>query len=153
MALYGAEATFHSGLGFNILYKVLQRYPLPSDSPFFNQFFNILHGCRPECEEMARFIVGRCWETGQGAVVGRLDALEAFDVADRLWRLDVPSLVMAGTRDVVVPLAHQRALASAISGCHFESIPGAGHVGFLTHRDEVVRHVNAMLRAPHRSAR
>ena len=28
--------------------RVLERFPLPSDNRFVNQFFNLLHGCKPE---------------------------------------------------------------------------------------------------------
>jgi pimeloyl-ACP methyl ester carboxylesterase len=55
-------------------------------------------------------------------------------------------LVLAGARDVIVPVARQRALADGIAGARFETIPSAGHVGFLTHRAEVVRDIRRHLR-------
>jgi pimeloyl-ACP methyl ester carboxylesterase len=152
LILFGAEARFRAGLGYSILRNVLERYELPSDSPFFNQFFNILHGGRPESAELAEFVVRQCWTTDQSVMVHRLRALDGFDVTDRLWRVDVPSLVLAGARDVVVPPPRQHALAHGIPGCHFATIEGAGHVGFLTHAGEVSREVRRMLRAVHRSA-
>ena len=45
---------------------------------------------------MPRFIVERCWETDQGVMARRLAMLEGFDVTDRLWRLDAPTLILAG---------------------------------------------------------
>ena len=88
----------------------------------------------------------RCWETDQNVMARRLALLETFDVADQLWRIDVPTLVLAGSRDVIVPPARQRALAEAIPGARFELIDGAGHVAFLTHRNEVTRRVRKLLR-------
>lgn len=76
----------------------------------------------------------------------RLAMLEGFDVSDRLWRVEAPTLVLGGSRDVVVPTARQKALASSIAGARFESIEGAGHVGFLTHSAEVARHVEQLCR-------
>ena len=119
---------------------------MPRDNGFVNQFFNLLHGGKPEPGPLAEFVVERCWETDQSVVAQRLALLDSFDVRDRLWRIDVPTLVLAGSRDVVVPPARQRALAEAISGARFETLEGAGHIGFLTHRLEVARRVGRLLR-------
>jgi 3-oxoadipate enol-lactonase len=147
LVVQGAEARFRGGIGAQIARRVLERFPLPSDNGFVNQFFNILHGRRPEPGALPEFVVRRCWETDQGVMAGRLRALETFDVSDQLWRVDVPTLVLAGTRDVVVAPARQRALAEAIPGARFESLEGAGHIGFLTHREEIARHVGRLVRA------
>lgn len=144
LIVQGAEARFQGGFGAKIARRVLERYPLPSDNNFVNQFFNILHGCRPS-GPLPDFVVRRCWETDQGVMAGRLRALESFDVTDELWRVDVPTLVMGGTRDVVVAPASQRALADAITGARFELLEGAGHIGFLTHREEIERHVGRLI--------
>src|SRR5262249_59652452 len=103
-----------------------------------NEFFHLLFGTKPEPGPLLDFVVERIWETDQSVMAQRLAQLESFDVSDRLWRIDVPTLVLAGGRDVIVPPARQRALADSIAGARFEIIEGAGHVGFLTHRAEVV---------------
>jgi pimeloyl-ACP methyl ester carboxylesterase len=77
----------------------------------------------------------------------RIGALDSFDVSDRLWRIEVPTLVVAGSRDAIVPPARQRALANAVGSAQFELLEGAGHIGFLTHRTELARHVARLLRA------
>jgi pimeloyl-ACP methyl ester carboxylesterase len=151
LVVQGVEARFHKSLGSTIAARVLERFPLPNDNRFINQFFNLLHGGRPGPGPLAEFVVERCWETDQGVMARRLRALEGFDVADRLWRLDAPCLVLAGTRDVIVPAVRQRALAEAITGARFEALEGAGHIGFLTHGDEVARHVHRLIRARQRS--
>jgi pimeloyl-ACP methyl ester carboxylesterase len=110
-----------------------------------NQFFNLLHGCRPEPGPLVDFVVERCWETDQSVIARRIALLELFDVSGRLWRIDVPTLVLAGSRDVIVPASRQRALASAIPAARFEELEGAGHIGFLTHHREIARHVRRMM--------
>jgi len=145
LVLQGVEARFRMTLGATIARRVLERFPLPADNGFLNQFFNVLHGGKPEPGPLADFVVERCWETDQSVVAHRIGLLESFDVSDRLWRIDVPTLVLAGTRDVIVPPARQRALAESIAGARFEAIEGAGHVGFLTHGSEVARHVGRHL--------
>jgi 3-oxoadipate enol-lactonase len=146
LILSGVEARFRSTLASTIARRVLERFPLPGDNPFVNQFFNLFHGGKPGPGPIPRFIVERCWETDQGVMARRLAMLEGFDVSDRLWRLDAPTLVVAGTRDVVVPTARQKALAGSIAGARFESIEDAGHVGFLTHSADVARHVERLCR-------
>lgn len=141
LAIWGAEARFRPTLGTNVTRHVCERDPLPADSPFLNQFFNLLHGGKPEPGAMTDFIVDRCWTTDQSVVAHRLRMLEDFDVAERLWRIDAPTLVLAGSRDVVIPPSRQRALAESIAGASFVPVEGAGHVGFLTHRAEVAEGV------------
>jgi len=146
LALFGAESRFSANLGSTILLRALERLPLPRTSPFLNQFFNVLHGCRPEPGPLVDFIVRRCWETDQGIVAGRLRGLEGFDLSERLWEIEAPSLVMAGSKDVVVPIARQKALASRLPESSFAPLDGAGHVGFLTHRSEVASLVSRFVR-------
>ena len=146
LILSGVEARYHPTLASTIARRVLERYPLPGDNPFVNQFFNLFHGGKPTPGPLPRFIVERCWETDQGVMARRLAMLEEFDVSDRLWRLEAPTLVLAGTRDVVVPPARQEALARSIAGARFERVEAAGHVGFLTHSGDVARHVHQLCR-------
>jgi len=146
LVLSGVAAHFQSTLASTIALRVLQRFPLPSDNPFVNQFFNLFHGGKPESASMARFVVERCWETDQNVMALRLAMLESFDVSDRLWRLESPTLVLGGTRDVVVPADRQKDLAASIPGARFEPIEGAGHVGFLTHSADVARSIERLCR-------
>jgi len=146
LIVHGAEARFRTSVASTIARRVLERFPLPSDNGFVNQFFNLLHGGKPEPGPLAEFVVERCWETDQSVMARRLGLLESFDVSDRLWRVDVPTLVVAGSRDVIVPVARQQALAASIPGARFATLDGAGHVGFLTHGREVVRQVATLLR-------
>lgn len=146
LTLLGAEARFHSNLGTNILARTLERFPLPRTSPFLNQFFNVLHGCRPEPGPLVDYLIQRCWDTDQAVVASRLRGLEGFDVSERLWRIDSPTLILGGTKDVVVPPSRQRELAEAIPGAVYDSIDGAGHVGFLTHRSDVAKRISRFVR-------
>jgi len=146
LMLSGGDSKFRPTLGSTILLRVMERMPLPHDSAFLNQFFNLLHGRRPEPGPLVDFLARRCWETDQGVIAGRLRGLEGFDIGDRLWEIDVPTLVLGGTKDVVIPIARQKALADGIPFSQFSLIEGAGHVGFLTHRAEFAAHVSHFIR-------
>ena len=139
LIVQGAESKFRSNLGGTIAQRVLERYPLPSNSAFINQFFNLLYGYKPEPGIMVDFVTDRLWETDQKVMAQRLGQLRTFDVSDRLWRIQAPTLVVGGTKDVIVPISRQRDLARNIAGSAFEAIEGAGHLGFLTHRREMSR--------------
>ena len=66
-----------------------------------------------------------------------------FDVRDRIARVRTPALILCGTADPVVPVAHARAVAEALADSTFLAIDGAGHVPVTEERTEVdlaVRH-------------
>ena len=130
----------------------LERFPLPSDNPFLNQFFNLLHAGKPEPGVLTDYITDRLWETDQAVIASRLALLEDFDLTERLWEIDVPTLVLGGTHDAIIPVARQKQLASAIAGATFAPLEGAGHVGFLTHRAEVARRFTQWTHAVRQSA-
>jgi pimeloyl-ACP methyl ester carboxylesterase len=146
LIINGAEARFQPTLGSTIARRVLERFPLPRDNGFVNQFFHLLYGAKPDPSPLVDFVVDRIWETNQSVMAERLATLESFDISDRLWKVDVPSLVLAGARDVIVPPARQHALAELIPGARFAMVEGGGHIGFLTHRAQVVRAVRRHLR-------
>jgi len=145
LIVQGADSRFRSTIGSTIARRVLERFPLPRDNGFVNQFFNLLHGVKPEPGPLADFVVERIWETDQSVMAQRLAQLESFDVSDRLWKIDAPTLILAGSKDAIVPAARQKLLAQSIPGARFELLEGAGHVGFLTHRREVARQVQRHL--------
>ncbi len=153
LILSGAAANFPLGLGATIALKALEKFILPPNSPFLNQFFNLLHGQRPDDPDLARFVIDRLWETDQSVAASRIRSLGSFDVTERLWRIEAPTLVLAGTRDVIVPPARQRALADAIPGARFETIAGAGHIGFLTHTADMIHQVRQLTHTTQRSLR
>lgn len=145
LIVQGADSKFASTIGSSIARRVLERFPLPADNQFVNQFFNLLHGAKPEPGPLADFVVERIWETDQSVMAQRLAQIESFDISDRLWRVDAPTLVLAGSKDVIVPAPRQKLLAQSIPSARLELVEGAGHIGFLTHASEVVRHVRRHL--------
>jgi len=53
----------------------------------------------------------------------------------------VPCLVVAFEHDIDSPPRYARQAAAAIPGCEYCEVSGAGHIGILTHADEVARHL------------
>jgi pimeloyl-ACP methyl ester carboxylesterase len=54
-------------------------------------------------------------------------ALDAFDSRDKLHLVTMPTLVVHGDEDIMVPPYFGQKLATGIEGAEFEVIPGAGH--------------------------
>jgi len=73
--------------------------------------------------------------------------LWAFDARSWLHTIDVPTLVICGTDDPVVPTARARAVHERIPGSRFVAVAGAGHVPVTQHRREVAEAVRAFLAA------
>lgn len=55
--------------------------------------------------------------------------------------VSVPCLVLAFEHDVDSPPDRARLAASIIPGCAYREIAGAGHIGIVTHADEVAEHL------------
>ena len=82
--------------------------------------------------ELVRRLHSHMSRTVPRAVVGALRGLaHRPDRTDLLPRITVPTLVVAGLEDQVVPIAEARAMAAAIPGSHFVAVPHAGHLAPL----------------------
>jgi pimeloyl-ACP methyl ester carboxylesterase len=146
LIVQGGASQFPSTMGSTIARIVLERFPLPRDNRFVNQFSHLLYGGAPEPGPLFDFVVDRIWETDQCVMARRLAQLESFDIRDRLWQIEAPTLVLAGTRDVIIPPALQNALAKRVPGACFEVLREAGHIAFLTHRAQVVQRVRRFVK-------
>ncbi|MDQ6619967.1 MAG: pimeloyl-ACP methyl ester esterase BioH [Pseudomonadota bacterium] len=75
-----------------------------------------------------------------------LDILHHADLRARLHEITPPTLVIAGDRDTLTPVAAGRALATELPGGELRSIAGAAHVAFLSHPVEFTTAVAGFLR-------
>jgi pimeloyl-ACP methyl ester carboxylesterase len=67
--------------------------------------------------------------------------------AAELARILVPTLLLWGARDVLVPTSGAKELAAAMPRCQLRVIPGAGHVPMLDRPAELTRELEAFLAA------
>jgi 3-oxoadipate enol-lactonase len=54
-------------------------------------------------------------------------AIAGFDCSQRLGRIKTPTLIITGSRDILVPRENAYFLVQHIPGAQLEEIPGAGH--------------------------
>src|SRR5262249_35821341 len=124
---------------------VLSRYPLPPDNPFVNQFFNLLFGSRQEPGPLFEFVTRQCWQTDQSVMAHRFHLVERFDIRPRLGRIAVPTLALAGERDLLASDRSLRDLASGIRKASRIRIKGAGHLAAVTHPARIAEEVHRFL--------
>ncbi len=77
------------------------------------------------------------------------EAAAAFDAHGRLHRITAPTLVLAGSRDQVAPVAAAEELARGIPGARLVVLRGAGHLMHYERADEVNRLLLDFLRPDH----
>jgi pimeloyl-ACP methyl ester carboxylesterase len=139
-------ARFERGLLQQVAGWVLSRYPLPSDSPFVNQFFNLLFGSRQKPGPLFEFVTRQSWQTDQSVMAYRFHLVESFDPGLRLRDVRVPTLIMAGDRDLLVSPQSLRDLVISIADSRRVDLPGCGHLAFVTRPDRVADEVERFLR-------
>jgi pimeloyl-ACP methyl ester carboxylesterase len=66
-------------------------------------------------------------------------ALLEFDFTGDLGRIEVPTLVVCGSADVITPPAESRRMARRIPGARLEIVAGAGHMLMLEQADVLQR--------------
>jgi pimeloyl-ACP methyl ester carboxylesterase len=140
----GVGSRFERGLLQQVAGWVLSRYPLPSDSPFVNQFFNLLFGTRQQ-GPLFEFVTRQCWQTDQSVMAHRFRLVESFDPGARLQGVRVPTLLMAGDRDLLVSPQSLRNLVRQIDSARHVDLPGCGHLAFVTKPERVAEEVENFL--------
>jgi pimeloyl-ACP methyl ester carboxylesterase len=145
LVIQGAGARFERNLLQAVAGTVLNRYPLPCDNPFINQFFNLLFGGRQKRNALFHFVTRQCWQTDQSVMAHRMRLVESFDVGSRLHRIRVPSLILAGEKDVLVSPRSLEALCDGIDDSQYLPLPNCGHLAFVTHPELVAQKVREFL--------
>lgn len=72
-------------------------------------------------------------------MMGRINALLAFDRRAGLSRIKTPTLVVASDNDYVIPSYHAEALARAIPGARLAILRGGGHANSVAQPEEFNR--------------
>jgi pimeloyl-ACP methyl ester carboxylesterase len=145
LVVQGAGARFESGLLQQVASSVLARYPLPPNSPFINQFFNLFFGGKQAKGPLFEFVTRQCWQTDQSVMAHRFSLVERFNVEDRLDGIRVPALVMAGDRDMLVSERSLKALGEGIPEAEVVRLKGCGHLAFVTRPEQVAAEVRRFL--------
>jgi len=145
LVVQGSGARFERGLLQQVAGMVLSRYPLPNDSPFVNQFFNLLFGSKQKPGPLFHFVTRQCWQTDQSVMTHRFHLAERFSLDGRMERIRVPTLLMAGDRDLLVSPGSLADLCDGISDARVVSLAGCGHLAFVTQPERVAEETRRFL--------
>jgi non-heme chloroperoxidase len=122
-------------------------------SQFFKDLALPFYGFNRESAAASQGIVDSFWAIGMlGSIKGELDCIKAFsetDFTEDLRRFDVPTLVLHGDDDQIVPLGASALKAvELIQGAVLKIIPGAPHGMCTTLADEINRYLLDFIRQP-----
>jgi pimeloyl-ACP methyl ester carboxylesterase len=74
-----------------------------------------------------------------GAIFADLSACNAYqDALSSAAKIDVPSIVIQGSRDLMTPAKGGKAVATAIANCRLALVEGAGHMLMTERPDDVL---------------
>ena len=122
----------------------------PSERAFFEAFFTWVYTPRAHADGTVDQLVEEALAFPHGQSVEafrvQVDACRGHDAADRLSQIAVPTLVLAGEFDVILPPRFGHAVADAIPGARFEVLPGEAHQPFQEVPDEWNARVDAFWR-------
>jgi 3-oxoadipate enol-lactonase len=83
-----------------------------------------------------------------GVVMAQMQACGAHDTYERLPTLELPTLVIHGTEDQMLPIENGRIVASRIAGSQLEILDGVGHLFFWEQPERAAEFVRAHAAVP-----
>ena len=88
-------------------------------------------------------LAGDATPTGRQAQAA---AVAGFDATDRLDAVDVPTLILHGTEDRVLPVANAELLSTSLPHAAVELYDGGPHLFFVENREAVNARIDSVLR-------
>lgn len=112
---------------------------IPGDSRL-TWTMRLAYGVRPDpaAVELGRTMMTAMSPASLGPLVRGIGSLR---LREHLSAIDLPTLVVVGTRDLLTPPRHARTIADGILGAELVVLPGTGHMVMLERPDEL----NALL--------
>jgi len=115
---------------------------LADRSQFFKDLTVPFYGANRPGAKVSQGVRDTFWLQGmQAGFKGVIDCIKAFsetDFTEDLKKIDVPTLILHGDDDQIVPIgASARLAARIVKGAIFKEYPGAPHGMTATHKDEV----------------
>ncbi len=75
----------------------------------------------------------------------RFHMVEDFDILPRMERIRVPTLLMAGDRDLLVSERSLKSLCQGVPQARLLRLAGCGHLAFVTHPQRVADETKGFL--------
>lgn len=141
VAAQGINVRFERSLLRQVAGQVLSKFPLPADSPFINQFFNLLFGGKQKDKLIFDFVTQTAWKTDQSVMSHRFKMAEQVELRPFLPQLKLPMLLMNGDRDLLVSTNGMDEISRSTAQAIVKILPQAGHLAFVTHAPVIAQMV------------
>ena len=92
------------------------------------------------------------WPHSPEEIQRRMAAIAAYDVSEAIGAIRVPTLVITGAQDILVPVENSRRIAERIPGSRLALIEGGAHVFFLEQPEAMARELLAHFAASRSAA-
>lgn len=80
--------------------------------------------------------------SSQAAAIQLYECVDGVDLRPQLSQINMPTLIIHGETDQIVPVASARWLADQLPQSHLHIVKGSGHVPTITHAREVADAIN-----------
>ncbi len=118
------------------IFSAFEQAAITQSTRVMSRFFALtLHGdglSRSTYNNLARQAVNRQTPVTMAGITTGLELLSTIDLRDQLHTLSLPTLIVHGTQDAIVPFAASRALAKALPNNQLQTFETCGHAPFLT---------------------
>lgn len=110
---------------------------------------NVAAGMVDDADSYSRFLaVAEQYAVALPVIMAQVQAISGHDTSARLKDLDMPTLVIHGTEDQMIPVANGPLLASLIPGAQLETLDGIGHLFFWELPERSAELIRAHARVP-----
>jgi pimeloyl-ACP methyl ester carboxylesterase len=141
-----------------VLVSGLYYRPLPdSPSPFVQGLqanyaatvSQFVEWCLPEPDSTAVRHWGRqiLMQASQAAAIRLYECMDGLDLRPQMSQITLPTLLIHGDADVILPVESSHWLAANMPNSHLEVFPGAGHAPMMTFPQEVAAAINHYFQA------
>ncbi|HSP80228.1 MAG TPA: alpha/beta hydrolase [Myxococcaceae bacterium] len=134
LVLVSPVASVHRVRRWALALSTLVRVPKPFAYVLAPAVARVLGGSHLPPEGRAE-IVREARRLSPVELLRRLEDILAVDYLDELERLPVPTLVLHGARDMLVPLSYARDVAERLPRGRLEVIREASHLPYMSHTD------------------
>jgi pimeloyl-ACP methyl ester carboxylesterase len=86
-------------------------------------------------------------KTSPGVLLGDFTSCDQFDIMEQVANIQVPTLVLCGSDDLLTPPKYSQYLAKKIKNAKLDIIDGAGHMVMIERPEEFNRSVREFLKA------
>lgn len=124
------------------IFDQIRNNVLTDRSQFFKDLSKLFYGANNPESKVSQGLLDSFWLQGiQGGLKGIYDCIKAFsetDFRNDLTKFDIPTLILHGDADQIVPIENSALLSSKlIKGAQLKVYKGASHGLCSTHKDQI----------------